>query len=97
MIEHDPPHGVVVEQFQPQRSSRHVRQRTEHDGESMRIRAVKDRDRLPVGAVKVVSTCRCPYKNAQDRGVPGGELYVCAGSGYLDYRAAWEADDERAG
>ena len=50
----------------------------------------------------VVSTHRCPYKNAldrctakfgcrnQDRLVPPGELYPCTGSDDLDYRTAWE-------
>ena len=52
--------------------------------------------------VKVVSSYRCPYKNAhdrctakfgcrnQDRTVPQGELYPCTGSDNLDYRSAWE-------
>ena len=52
--------------------------------------------------VKVVSTYRCPYKNAQDRctaqfgcrnqdlSVPAGELYPCTGDDNLDYRSAWE-------
>ena len=52
--------------------------------------------------VNAVSAWRCPYKNAadrctanfgcrnQDRSVPDGELYVCAGSDNLDYRGAWE-------
>ena len=52
--------------------------------------------------VDVVSTWRCPYKNAQDRctavfgcrnqdrSVEEGELYVCTGSDHLDYRSAWE-------
>ena len=50
----------------------------------------------------VVSTYRCPYKNAsdrctakfgcrnQDRGVPAGELFICIGDDKLDYRSAWE-------
>jgi hypothetical protein len=49
-----------------------------------------------------VSTWRCPYKNAQDRctaafgcrnqdrAVPDGQLFLCAGSDNLDYRSAWE-------
>jgi hypothetical protein len=49
-----------------------------------------------------VSQTRCPYKNVedrctagfgcrnQDRSVPAGELYICAGSDNLDYRGAWE-------
>ena len=53
--------------------------------------------------VNVVSTYRCPYKNAldrctakfgcrnQDRSVPEGELYPCIGDDSLDYRSAWEA------
>ena len=52
--------------------------------------------------VNVVSTYRCPYKNAQDRctalfgcrnqdrSVPSGELYPCTGDDNLDYRSAWE-------
>ena len=52
--------------------------------------------------VNVVSTYRCPYKNAQDRctaqfgcrnqarSVPAGELYPCTGDDNLDYRSAWE-------
>ena len=50
----------------------------------------------------VVSTYRCPYKNAsdrctakfgcrnQDRDVPAGELFICIGDDKLDYRSAWE-------
>ncbi len=49
-----------------------------------------------------VSASRCPYKNAQDRctakfgcrnqnrAVPAGELYICAGDDKLDYRSAWD-------
>ena len=52
--------------------------------------------------VNVVSTYRCPYKNAQDRctakfgcrnqdrSVPDGELFICAGDDNIDYRSAWE-------
>ena len=52
--------------------------------------------------VNVVSTYRCPYKNAQDRctalfgcrnqdrSAPPGELYPCTGDDNLDYRSAWE-------
>ena len=52
--------------------------------------------------VNVVSTYRCPYKNAhdrctakfgcrnQDRSVPASELYLCTGDDSLDYRSAWE-------
>ena len=52
--------------------------------------------------VNVVSTYRCPYKDAQDRctaqfgcrnqdrSVPPGELYSCTGDDNLDYRSAWE-------
>ncbi len=52
--------------------------------------------------VNDVSSWRCPYKNVedrctagfgcrnQDRSVPEGDLYVCAGSDDLDYRGAWE-------
>ena len=52
--------------------------------------------------VNVVSTYRCPYKNAQDRctaqfgcrnqdrSVPAGELYACTSDDNLDYRSAWE-------
>ena len=52
--------------------------------------------------VNVVSTYRCPYKNAQDRctakfgcrnqdrSVPDGELFICTGDDNLDYRSAWE-------
>lgn len=52
--------------------------------------------------VDVVSTWRCPYKNAQDRctavfgcrnqdrSVKEGELHICTGSDHLDYRSAWE-------
>jgi hypothetical protein len=52
--------------------------------------------------VNVVSTYRCPYKNArdrctaqfgcrnQDRSVNPGELYLCTGDDNLDYRSAWE-------
>ena len=52
--------------------------------------------------VNVVSTYRCPYKNAhdlctaqfgcrnQDRSVPEGELFPCTGDDHLDYRSAWE-------
>ncbi len=52
--------------------------------------------------VNVVSTYRCPYKDAQDRctakfgcrnqdrRVPDGELLICTGSDDLDYRSAWE-------
>ncbi len=52
--------------------------------------------------VNVVSSYRCPYKNAkdqctaqfgcrnQDRSVPFGELYPCTGDDNLDYRSAWE-------
>ena len=52
--------------------------------------------------VNRVSTWRCPYKDVQDRctanfgcrnqlhtKVPG-ELPICTGSDYLDYRSAWE-------
>ena len=54
----------------------------------------------------VVSTYRCPYKNAQDRctarfgcrnqdrSVSAGELYPCTGDDKLDYRSAWEMADE---
>ena len=50
----------------------------------------------------VVSTFRCPYKNAQDRctakfgcrnqdrSVPDGELFICTSDDNLDYRSAWE-------
>jgi hypothetical protein len=50
----------------------------------------------------VVSSYRCPYKNArdrctaqfgcrnQDRSVYPGELYLCTGDDNLDYRSAWE-------
>ena len=50
----------------------------------------------------VVSTYRCPYKNAQDRctakfgcrnqdrSVPDGELFICTSDDNLDYRSAWE-------
>lgn len=50
----------------------------------------------------LVSTWRCPYKNAQDRCTAGfrcrnqsktdikHNLSLCTGSDDLDYRAAWE-------
>ena len=50
----------------------------------------------------VVSTWRCPYKNAQDRCTAGfgcsnqlrtparQELPICTGSDNLDYRSAWQ-------
>ena len=50
----------------------------------------------------IVSTYRCPYKNAQDRctakfgcrnqdrSVGSGELFICVGDDKLDYRSAWE-------
>ncbi len=53
----------------------------------------------------LVSTYRCPYKNAQDkctaqfgcrnqeRSVPPGGLYPCTGSDDLDYRSAWEVPE----
>ena len=53
--------------------------------------------------VNVVSTYRCPYKNAhdrctakfgcrnQDRSVPARELFICIGDDNLDYRSAWES------
>ena len=53
--------------------------------------------------VNVVSSYRCPYKNAQDRctaqfgcrnqdrSVPEVQLYRCTGDDNLDYRSAWEA------
>ena len=54
----------------------------------------------------VVSTYRCPYKNAtdrctaqfgcrnQDRAVPSGELFHCMGSDNLDYRSAWDMPED---
>ena len=56
--------------------------------------------------VNVVSTYRCPYKNAedrctalfgcrnQDRTVYAGELYPCTGDDNLDYRSAWEMPED---
>ncbi len=52
--------------------------------------------------VNVVSTYRCPYKNAQDRctaqfgcrnqdrSVLPDEQFPCTGDDNLDYRSAWE-------